>query len=189
MTSATDDISLVQRAAKGDRLAFAALVHRHLPRLLAVSRRMLGNATLAEDAAQEVLLKLWTHATNYDPDKGRVSTWLTRITMSICLDRLRKRQDEFLPDEYDIAEPAEQDRHALNDQVSAKVEAALQTLPERQRQALILCHYEALSMAEAAHVMRCTIEAVESLLSRARRNMKQRLEPEWRAMLADDAAE
>lgn len=189
MTTATDDNSLVLRTARGDRLAFAALVHRHMPRLLAVSRRMLGNAGLAEDATQEVLLKLWTHAANYDPDKARLSTWLTRIAMNICLDRLRKRQEESMPEDFDLAEPAGQENGLMRDQVAAKVEAALQVLPERQRQALVLCHYEELSMAEAASVMDCTVEAVESLLGRARRSLRRQLEPEWRSLLADDAAE
>jgi RNA polymerase sigma-70 factor (ECF subfamily) len=189
MTTATDDSSLVSRTVRGDRLAFAALVHRHLPRLLAVARRMLGNPTVAEDAAQEALLKLWTHAASYDPGKASVSTWLTRIAMNVCLDRLRKRREEFLPEDYDVAQPAMQEQGILRDQVAAKVEAALQVLPERQRQALILCHYEDLSMSEAAIVMDTTVEAIESLLGRARRSLRRQLEPEWRSLLADDAAE
>ena len=77
----------------------------------------------------------------------------------------------------------------MQDQVAAKVNAALQKLPERQRLALILCHYEDMSMAEAARVMDTTAEAVESLLSRARRALKQQLETEWRSLLADSGAD
>ncbi len=183
------DVTLAARAAHGDRDAYAALVRRHLPRILAVTRRMLGNEALAEEAAQEVLIRLWTHAGSYDPGKARLTTWLTRITANICLDRLRKKGEDAWPENFDVALPASQEREIMQDQVAAKVNAALQKLPERQRLALILCHYEDMSMAEAARVMDTTAEAVESLLSRARRALKQQLETEWRSLLADGGAD
>ncbi len=181
-----EDAVLILRTAGGDRAAYAALVRRQLPRVLAVARRMLGSEAQAEEAAQDALLRLWTHAASYQPEKARLSTWLTRITANICLDRLRKKGEESWPENFDIAEPAVQDRHVMEDQVAARVNAALQKLPERQRLALILCHYEEMSMAEAAGVMETTAEAVESLLSRARRSLRQMLEHEWRMLLAED---
>jgi RNA polymerase sigma-70 factor, ECF subfamily len=183
------DTALAVRAAAGDSDAYAALVRRHLPRILAVTRRMLGNEALAEEAAQEALIRLWTHAGSYDPDKARLTTWLTRITANICLDRLRKKGEDAWPENFDVALPASQEGEIMQDQVAAKVNAALQKLPERQRLALILCHYEDMSMAEAARVMDTTAEAVESLLSRARRALKQQLETEWRSLLADSGAD
>jgi RNA polymerase sigma-70 factor (ECF subfamily) len=84
--------------------------------------------------------------------------------------------------------PASQEREFLEGQVAAKVNEALQTLPERQRLALVLCHYEEMSMAEAATIMGTTAEAIESLLSRARRSLRRQLEPEWRMLIADDNA-
>jgi len=181
-----DDAALVLRTADGDRDAYARLVQRHLPRILAVTRRMLGNDARAEDAAQDALLRLWTHAGSYDPEKARLSTWLSRVTANICLDRLRKREEESLPENFDMALPASQDRQLMEGQVASKVNEALQKLPERQRLALVLCHYEEMSMAEAAAVMETTPEAIESLLSRARRGLKRMLEPEWRTLLAED---
>jgi RNA polymerase sigma-70 factor (ECF subfamily) len=181
-----EDAELALRTAKGDREAYAVLVRRHLPRILAVTRRMLGSDALAEEAAQDALLRLWTHAGSYDPDKARLTTWLTRVTANICLDRLRKRGEEAWPENFDVALPASQDRQILEDQVAAKVNEALQKLPERQRLALVLCHYEELSMAEAAVVMETTPEAIESLLSRARRALRKMLETEWRSLLAED---
>ncbi len=186
---AEDDGVLARRVASGDRLAYAALVRRHLPSLLAVARRMLGNAAHAEDAAQDALLRLWTHAASYDPAKARLSTWMTRIVINLCLDRLRRRQEAPLPDDFDMAAPPRQEQALQRDQTAARVEAALQALPERQRTALVLCHYEEMSMAEAANVMETTVEAVESLLARARRGLKRELEPEWRSLLADDNGE
>ncbi len=189
LSAPDDDAALALRVAGGDREAYSTLVRRHLPRVLAVTRRMLGNEARAEEAAQEALLRLWTHAGSYEPAKARLTTWLTRVTANICLDRLRKRDEEAWPENFDVAQPATQERALLDGQVSVKVNAALQSLPERQRLAMILCHYEELSMAEAASVMDTTAEAIESLLSRARRSLRRQLEPEWRMLLADDDAD
>lgn len=182
---AEDDAHLAARAAAGDRLAYAALVKRHLPRILSTCRRMLGNDAAAEDAAQETLLRLWTHMRGYDPAKALLTTWLTRIAMNVCLDRLRKRREEQWDDSYDVARPPGQETGIMNRQLSQRVDAALQELPDRQRLALVLCHYEDLSMAEAAILMDASVEAVESLLSRARRSLKQRLASEWQGLLSD----
>ncbi len=186
---ADSDAVLTARAAGGDRLAYAALVRRHLPRIYALTRRMLGNEAAAEDAAQEALLRLWTHASSYDPSKAMLSTWLTRIATNLCLDRLRKRQEEQWDDSYDPPLPASQEKTVGDRQLTERVDAALQALPERQRMALVLCHYEDLSMAEAATAMQTSVEAVESLLSRARRSLKQRLASEWQSLLPDGGAE
>jgi RNA polymerase sigma-70 factor (ECF subfamily) len=187
--AAESDAVLTARAAGGDRLAYAALVERHLPRVYAITRRMLGNEAAAEDAAQEALLRLWTHAGSYDPSKAMLSTWLTRIATNLCLDRLRKRREEQWDDRYDAPLPADQEKTVADRQLAQRVDAALQALPERQRLALVLCHYEDLSMAEAARAMDTSVEAVESLLSRARRSLKQLLASEWRSLLPDGTAE
>jgi RNA polymerase sigma-70 factor (ECF subfamily) len=183
-----DDAELALLAAKGDEAAYAELVRRHLPRVLAVTRRMLGSDALAEEAAQEAMLRIWTHAGSYAPEKAKLTTWLTKIAVNICLDRLRKRQEEAWPENFDVALPPDQDRQLMQDQVAAKVNAALQQLPERQRLALVLCHYEDMSMTEAASVMETTQEAIESLLSRGRRSLKRMLETEWRTLLGEDGA-
>ena len=180
------DAALTVRTAGGDQDAYAQLVRRHLPRVLAVTRRMLGSEALAEEAAQEAMLRLWTHAGSYEPEKAKLTTWLSRITANICLDRLRKRSEEPWPENFDVALPPSQERDYSDGQVAAKVNEALQTLPERQRLALVLCHYEEMSMTEAAAIMETTAEAIESLLSRARRTLRRQLEPEWHLLLADD---
>jgi RNA polymerase sigma-70 factor (ECF subfamily) len=187
--AAESDAVLTARAAGGDRLAYAALVERHLPRVYAITRRMLGNEAAAEDAAQEALLRLWTHAGSYDPSKAMLSTWLTRIATNLCLDRLRKRREEQWDDSYDAPLPPDQEKTVADRQLAERVDAALRALPERQRLALVLCHYEDLSMAEAARAMDTSVEAVESLLSRARRSLKQLLASEWRSLLPDGTAE
>ncbi len=187
--AAESDAALTARTAGGDRLAYAALVKRHLPRVLALTRRMLKDEASAEDAAQEALLRLWTHAASYDASRALLTTWLTRITTNVCLDRLRKRQEEQWDDSYDLPQEASQEKTIGDRQLAERVEGALASLPDRQRLALVLCHYEELSMAEAAEMMETSVEAVESLLGRARRSLKQRLATEWQGLIADGAME
>jgi RNA polymerase sigma-70 factor, ECF subfamily len=164
-------------------------VKRHLPRVLALTRRMLANKASAEDAAQEALLRLWTHAGSYDPSRALLTTWLTRITTNVCLDRLRKRQEEQWDDSYDQPLAASQQRTIEQRELAERVEAALRGLPDRQRLALVLCHYEELSMAEAADMMETSVDAVESLLSRARRSLRQSLAGEWQGLITDGTAD
>jgi RNA polymerase sigma-70 factor, ECF subfamily len=187
--AAESDAALAARTAGGDRLAYAALVKRHLPRVLALTRRMLVSEASAEDAAQEAFIRLWTHAASYDASRALLTTWLTRIATNVCLDRLRKRQEEPWDDSYDQPQAASQEKTIGDRQLAERIEAELRALPDRQRLALVLCHYEDLSMAEAAQIMETSVEAVESLLGRARRSLKQRLASEWQSLIAAGAME
>ncbi len=111
-----------------------------------------------------------------------------RIATNVCLDRLRKRKEDQWDDSYDQPLDPSQQKTVEDRELAARVEAALRGLPDRQRLALVLCHYEELSMTEAAGIMETSVEAVESLLSRARRSLKQRLAAEWRGLIGDDDA-
>src|SRR5262245_28120075 len=126
------DAALAARVAGGDRLAYTSLVKRHLPRLLSITRRILGSEAAAQDAAQEALLRLWTHAESYDASRALLTTWLTRIATNVCLDRLRKRQEEPWDDSYDQPLAASQVKTIEDRQLAERVDAALQSLPDRQ---------------------------------------------------------
>lgn len=173
------EIDLILSAQKGDRTAFKVLVNQHLPNVLALGFRMLGNANEAEDVAQDVLLNLWQNLKVYDPEKAKFSTWLYKITANRCLDVLRKKTPEQLPEDYDPTIEAEQLDTLYNKQLSKLMNIILQTLPERQYLALVLFHYQGHRMSEVAEIMDCSSEAVESLLARARRTLKQKLGPLW----------
>lgn len=178
-TSGDSDEALAARAGRGDRLAASALVVRHADRVYAVCRRMLRDGAAAEDAAQETFLRLWTHAGRWRPLGAQFSTWLCRIAANVCLDRLRRSGREILSDAP--PERADEAPHAedllLAGERRAAVEAALAGLPDRQRLAVVLCHYEELSNIEAAAAMEISVEALESLLSRARRALRADLAP------------
>ena len=170
------DEDLVRRAGRGDTAAAQALVALKLPRAYALAFRMLGSREAAEDVAQEAMLRAWKQAPRWTPGKARFDTWLHRVTLNLCYDRLRRRREVLTAEPPDSADPAPSaDRMLVARDLSAQVQAALSDLPERQREALVLCHFQELSNLEAADLMGVSVEALESLLSRARRGLRARL--------------
>lgn len=169
----TPDDALLVLYANGDRAAARELAGRHLSRILGFATRLLGDRAEAEDVAQEAMLRLWRIAPDWRPGEAKVSTWLYRVVTNLCTDRLRlrtRRRAIGLEDAPDIADDAqsvvavmeERDRMAaLND--------ALATLPDRQRQAVVLRHIEGLSNPDIAQIMEIGVEAVESLTARGKR--------------------
>jgi RNA polymerase sigma factor (sigma-70 family) len=173
---ADPDEELVRRVGQGDPAAIQAMVARKLPRMLALAQRMLGDAAEAEDVAQEAMLRAWKQAPRWIPGKARFDTWLHRVALNLCYDRLRRRRE--VPTEISIERPDEgpaPDRGILAAQLGARVDRALIALPERQREAIVLCHYQELTNIEAAGLMSVSVEALESLLSRGRRALRQAL--------------
>ncbi len=170
------DADLVARAGRGDRAAAEALMARHLPKMLSLARRMLSDQIEAEDAVQDAFLRLWTHAGRWQPGGARFETWLYRVTLNKCYDRLRRRRTSNLDEAADVADdtpdPAVQLEHA---EIARHIESGLAALPERQRAAIQLCHVQGCGNIEAAEIMGISVEAMESLLSRGRRTLKARL--------------
>jgi RNA polymerase sigma-70 factor (ECF subfamily) len=172
------DAEDVAQAGRGDRAAAARLVARHSPKLFTLARRMLGAPGEAEDAVQDVFLKLWTHASRWQPGSAKFETWLYRVALNACYDRLRRRRPEPLEAAAEVADGAPAPDAGLDqDRIAAAVQAALAGLPERQRAAILLCHFKACGNIEAAEIMGLSVEALESLLARGRRSLKERLAP------------
>ena len=170
------DLELVRRVGAGDGPACAALVDRHLARIVGLAGRMLGNRAEAEEVAQDVFLRVWQQAGRWRAGEARFSTWLHRVTVNLCHDRLRRRRETTLEAAGDPPSPDPPPGAALQRAaVVARVEAALQQLPERQRTAILLSHYQELGNIEAAAVLGVSVEALESLLARGRRRLKELL--------------
>jgi RNA polymerase sigma-70 factor (ECF subfamily) len=170
------DQELVARVGRGDPAAVQALIARKLPRMLALAQRMLGDAGEAEDVAQEVFLRAWKQAPSWKPGGARFDTWMHRVALNLCYDRLRRRREQPMAEPPEQTDPSVSAERGLERRDTARqVEAALAALPPRQREAVVLCHYQELSNIDAAALMEVSVEALESLLSRARRALRTAL--------------
>ncbi|GLO71243.1 RNA polymerase sigma subunit ECF family protein [Phaeobacter inhibens] len=166
------DGALLIRFAAGDPEAAAVLTARLAPRALGVALRVLGNRAEAEDITQEAMVRLWRQAEHWEPGRARLSTWLYRVVMNLCIDHKRRLRGghvdlDAIPDPPDPAKSA-----AEQMQDGARQDAlqdALMQLPERQRQAVVLRHIEDLANPEIAGIMDISVEAVESLTARGKR--------------------
>ena len=175
-TSADPDEDLLRRVACGEPAAIQAMVARKLPRVMSLASRMLGDPVEAEDVAQEAMLRVWKQAARWKPGQARFDTWLHRVSLNLCYDRLRRRREvltDTLPERADDG-PAP-DRGLLAMEIGLRVQSALMRLPERQREAIILCHYQDMGNIEAAKALNISVEALESLLSRGRRSLRTTL--------------
>ena len=168
----TGDEALLALYAQGDQAAARALMLRHAPRLLALAARMLKDRAEAEDVTQEAMLRLWKIAPDWQSGQAKVSTWLYRIASNLCVDRLRKKRGVGLDQAPELADqsPGAEQQMMAADRGKA-LHAAMERLPERQRLALTLRHFQELPNPEIAAIMGTSTEAVGSLLSRARRTL------------------
>lgn len=164
------------RAGRGEAAAARDLVALKLPRMVRLAYRMLGDPIAAEDVAQEAMLRAWKQAPTWTPGRAKFDTWLHRVALNLCYDRLRRRREVLTDMVPETADPGPSpDQGWAERDVSRQVQAALARLPARQREAITLCHYQELSNIEAAGLMGVSVEALESLLSRGRRGLREAL--------------
>ncbi len=167
-----DDAELIRAHVDGDPQAFNELVRRHRDRLWAVALRTTGDAEEASDALQDALISAFRRAETFRGD-AQVTTWLHRIVVNACLDRLRRRQSratEPLPeDEERSSRLASTDPDPSEDsERRADVMAALARIGDDQRAALVLVDMEGYSVEEAAAILDCAPGTVKSRCSRGR---------------------
>ena len=181
------EMHLLAATARGDAQAFRTLVDAHLGAMLGNARRMLGDAAEAEDVAQEAMVRLWRNAATLELGPGGLKPWLRRVVTNLAIDRIRASRNTSV-----VAEVPEQPSPALQEvglearDLSRRVQTALASLPDRQRMALVLFHFEGLSQIEVGESLGVSDEAVESLLARARRTLKSALKDEWQQLLPDN---
>lgn len=181
--AAATDRDLLADVCKGDQSAFAEIAGRHYDAVYRVVWRVMGGPDDAEDVTQEAFLKLW-QAPHALRDGAAVKSWLMRVAGNLAIDRSRRRRPQTVDELPDLADDSPSQHLSMSRaQVAAAVDGAIAELPDRQRLALVLTYYEHLGNQQTAEVMDLSVDAVESLLSRARRNLKSRLAADWRDML------
>ena len=170
------DEALMLRIARGDERAFRALAPRYALRAASLARRICGNAADAEDIVQEAFLRVWINAPRWRPEAA-FRTWFYRIVFNLALNK--KRRAPFAPLEAagDPADPAPRaDAALLHAEEARRIAAAIAALPARQRSAIALTYNDELSNAEAASVLGTSVSAFETLLVRARRTLRAKLD-------------
>jgi RNA polymerase sigma-70 factor (ECF subfamily) len=159
-----DDRELIRRHLRGDKDAFGELFRRHRDRMWGVAVRTTGDRELAADCVQEAFLAAYRRADSYRGEAA-VTTWLHRIVVNACLDRLRRTRPTSVLPEFELAEP--RDAHASLE-TRLDVRAALARLPEAQRVALVLVDMHGLPVAEAAQILEVAEGTVKSRCFRGR---------------------
>lgn len=180
-----DDGALLAASAAGNAKAFARLVDRHFKPVYRVVWRLMNGHAEVEDVTQEAFLKLWQNPAQVREARA-LRGWLMRVASNLAFDRLRRKSHGELDEIENAADPRQITGAEFDEaQARGRVDRAVAALPERQKMALTLVYFEGLGNIEAARTMDVTVEAVESLLSRAKRALREGLAADWRLLLEE----
>ncbi|MBI23365.1 MAG: RNA polymerase subunit sigma-24 [Roseibacillus sp.] len=178
------DVSLMAKVAQGDHEAFEELVTRHQYAVVGTVAKMLGNPSEAEDVAQQVFLRLWKSAPRYRAT-AKFTTYLFTITRNLVFNESRRkfrRSEQSLEEQEDDWHQqfpeeghAHPDQQLLQSELQQAVDRAIADLPEKQRMAVVLRHYEHMPYDEIAEVLGLSVSAVKSQLFRARSSLRETL--------------
>ncbi|MBR1777582.1 MAG: sigma-70 family RNA polymerase sigma factor [Alphaproteobacteria bacterium] len=169
------DEELMRRTARHDAEAFHMLLTRYEKRVFALAWRLCSNTAEAEDLAQETFLKIWRNAGLWQP-QAKLETWIYRVLYNLFIDqrrRVRTQSEELTPDIRSDEDTPEQ--ALIKKRETTEISEALNELPDRQKEALILCYYQGMKAKEAADLLSVSQSALEALLFRARQTLKDKL--------------
>jgi RNA polymerase sigma-70 factor (ECF subfamily) len=184
------DAALMLRVKQGDAAAFEALVEKYKQPITNLLFRTLRDATEAEDLAQNVFLQVYKSADRYRVE-AKFSTWLYTIARNLCLNEIRRRsrhpgesleaasesENEAPSRQFEDRRNVSAPDRLLQDELVAKVQEALESLPENQRTAILLFQEKEMAYEEIAKILNCSLSATKSLIHRGRETLKQKLKP------------
>lgn len=175
-----DERDLIGMAKEGDRSAFSQLLRPHLPRLIVLARRMLGSAEDAEDAVQMALASTWMARARLDPEQP-IAPFLTTVTLNKCRDRIRRRKVARLVGLSDAiyivsSDDPDQLRTAAGRELLTRTAQAIERLPLKLREALVLVALDGRSQAEAARLLGVTEKTIETRIYRARQKLREKVD-------------
>jgi len=177
MLEGASDEELMALVAAGDQAAFRMLMTRHMRRAIRIAQGIVGVAAEADDIGQETFLRVWRAAQTFDGRRARFTTWMHQIVVNLAIDRTRRPRTEPIEAAGEVADPAPGALTGLIDaEETTAVRRALAAMPERQRAAISLFHFEGLSGRDSAQAMQLSDKAFESLLNRARSALRQTVE-------------
>jgi len=167
------ELSLVLRAGRGDRVAFAELVRRHQGKVRALLLRLCGDRSLADDLAQEVFLRAYRGLLGFE-GRSSFGTWVYRISYNVYLNhRTRTRSYAALPEDYDVRAAAPDDAlSAPRADLRRDLQAAIAELPERYRAVIVLYYLQEVSYPEIAEILELPLGTVKTHLHRAKRMLR-----------------
>ncbi len=187
--AAAVDAELLARVARRDADALSDLYDRFAGLLMSLSRRILGSQEEAEDVLQEVFTQIWDQAPRYDPTRSSVSTWLSLITRSRSIDRLRSRQVQARTAVSAHEENPPEDTspegmgNVLHEERRSRLLAALSELPEEQRHVLELAFFRGMTQSEISSSTQTPLGTVKTRTLLAMRKLRRALENEIQELI------
>lgn len=172
-----NDVMLLAQIREGSHAAFSLLVKRYSSKCYRLAYRFMQEKSLSEDIVQEAFLKLWERPGMWQEErKVPFIVWFRRVIVNLCLDRHKKKRPDALIDDSWVPDESETiEERLIQRQQQRCLEAHISDLPERQRIALNLCFDEELTNKDAAEVMGINLKALQSLLMRAKMNLKDKI--------------
>ena len=182
------DEQLAEAVGRGDAAALRLLIDRHSRRFYAIAYRVLMRAEAAEDVVQDAFVKLWTGKAKWEVGgKAKFTSWFHRIVYNAAIDATRKAEHKVVPLRPELGEQADdrvsQEEVLIKQESGETLRAALEALPEKQRNALTYVYYSEMKQAEIAELMGMSLKALESVLLRAKATLRQSLGEQGRTAL------
>ena len=172
-----DETELILKFKQGDKFAFRQLVEKYQDSVINTCYRFLRNKEEAEEVAQEVFLKVYLSFNTYQP-KTKFSTWLFKIVMNSCLNKLRDKKKfslSRLDEDLHASSENQPDKSLEQEELRMLVRNAVDSLPENQRTVILLNQYENFSYQDMAKILDCSVSAIESRLFRAKESLRTKL--------------